>query len=358
MREPFSSAEVSNHPSDRTGNLALYRLLDANLNRAREGLRVIEDWCRFGADRADWSGQCKAMRQTLGQWHRDEFRSARDTVGDVGAGITDPREAVRLDLSQVLRANFGRVEESLRVLEEYGKLYSPEMGAVMKQLRYQTYQLDRDLFLPMLNSARHDKLKAATLYLVTSPSERLLETVESALQGGLTLVQYREKNADDDVRYDRALKLKELCHRYGALFIVNDRIDLALAVDADGVHLGQHDLPYEFARKMLGPEKIIGRSTTNPEEFVRAMAEGPDYIGVGPVHETPTKAGKAAAGYEYVRYAAAHCSIPWFAIGGIDMDNVKAAIEAGATRVSVVRAIMEAEQPKLTTQYFLSQLGV
>jgi thiamine-phosphate pyrophosphorylase len=335
---------------------ALYRLLDANLNRSREGLRVIEDWCRFGLNNGELSAQCKAMRQTLGQWHKPEFRQARDTSGDVGTGITHPQEAVRSDVRAVLQANLCRVEESLRVLEEYGKIYGSSMGAVMKQLRYQTYQLDDALM--NLTKTRHDQLNAAQLYLVTSPSETLLETVESALQGGLKLVQYRDKTADDDVRYDRALALKQLCDRYGALFIVNDRIDLAVAVDADGVHLGQHDLPYAFARKMLGPDKIIGRSTTNPDEFVAAMAEMPDYIGVGPVHETPTKAGKAAAGYDYVKYAAAHCTIPWFAIGGIDMDNVKAAIDAGARRVSVVRAIMAAPEPKLTTQYFLSQLSL
>ena len=341
--------------SSPTPPIALYRLLDANLNRAREGLRVIEDWCRFGLNHPDLSAQCKSMRQTLGQWHKPEFRRARDTAGDVGTAITHPQEAIRSDIKAVLQANLCRVEESLRVLEEYGKVYEPFMGAVMKQLRYQTYQLDHAIMNPV--QSRHDKLKAATLYLVTNPSTTLLETVEAALQGGLMLVQYRDKVQDDDIRYDRALALKALCHRYDALFIVNDRIDLAMAVDADGVHLGQHDLPYAFARKMLGPDKIIGRSTTNPDEFALALADEPDYLGVGPVHETPTKAGKAAAGYKYVKYAAAHCGIPWFAIGGIDMDNVKAVVEAGAKRVSVVRAIMDAKEPKLTTQYLLSQLG-
>jgi thiamine-phosphate pyrophosphorylase len=170
---------------------ALYRLLDANLNRAREGLRVIEDWCRFGLDNGDLSAQCKAMRQTLGQWHRPEFRQARDTAGDVGTGITHPQEAVRSDIQAVLQANLCRVEESLRVLEEYGKIYGSSMGAVMKQLRYQTYQLDSAMM--NLAKTRHDRLNAAQLYLVTSPSDTLLETVEASLQGGLKLVQYATK---------------------------------------------------------------------------------------------------------------------------------------------------------------------
>jgi thiamine-phosphate pyrophosphorylase len=133
-------------------------------------------------------------------------------------------------------------------------------------------------------------------------------------------------------------------------------VDLAIAVDADGVHLGQQDMPIATARQLLGNQRIIGRSTTNPDEMQRAIAEGADYIGVGPVHETPTKAGKAAAGLEYVRYAAAHAPMPWFAIGGVDTENLQPILDAGAMRVAVVRSIMAAEQPMLTTQFFVSQL--
>ncbi|TAF09370.1 MAG: thiamine phosphate synthase, partial [Nostocales cyanobacterium] len=141
-----------------------------------------------------------------------------------------------------------------------------------------------------------------------------------------------------------------------ALFIINDRVDLALAVDADGVHLGQQDMPIAVARQLLGPQKLIGRSTTNSHEMQRAISEGADYIGVGPVYETPTKAGKAAAGLDYVKYAAKNSPIPWFAIGGIDTSNINDVIDAGAQRVAVVRSIMQAEQPTLVTQYFISQL--
>jgi thiamine-phosphate pyrophosphorylase len=194
------------------------------------------------------------------------------------------------------------------------------------------------------------------LYLVTSGSENLAETVEAALKGGLTLVQYREKNADDTVRLEEARKLCQLCHDYEALFLVNDRIDLALAVDADGVHLGTLDMPISLARDLLGPHRLIGRSSTNPDEMQRAITEGADYVGVGPVYETPTKEGKAAVGLQYVSYAAKNCPIPWFAIGGIDPNNLSDVIEIGASRVAVVRSIMQAEQPTLVTQYFLSQL--
>ncbi len=331
---------------------AICRILDANLDRAREGLRIIEEWCRFGLSSVQMAGECKEMRQELATWHSDEIRAARDTSGDPGTELTHPQEEQRISIKQVLQANFCRTQEALRVLEEYGKLYNSGMGVAFKQMRYRVYTLESNL----LAYQRHRLLEQSFLYLVTSSSEQLFLTVEAALQGGLTLVQYREKNADDTIKLANAHKIRQICHHYGALFIMNDRVDLALAVDADGVHLGQEDVPIALARQLLGPHRIIGRSTTNPDEMQRAIAEGADYIGVGPVYETPTKAGKAAAGLDYVKYAAKNASIPWFAIGGIDPNNLNDVLDAGAERVAVVRAIVQAEQPTLITQYFLSQL--
>lgn len=332
---------------------AIYRILDANLDRAREGLRIIEEWCRFGLNARSLTAECKQLRQELARWHTAEMRMARDTPGDVGTELTHPQEENRANLASLLQANFCRVEEALRVLEEYGKLYHPDMGSASKQMRYQVYAMENRV----LSYQRHRILLQSPLYFVTSPSEALLTTVEAALKGGLTLVQYRDKTADDCDRLTNAQKLCQLCHHYGAIFLVNDRVDLALAVNADGVHLGQQDMDIAIARQLLGPQRLIGRSTTNPDEMQRAIQEGADYIGVGPVYATPTKADKAAAGLEYVRYAATNSPIPWFAIGGINVNNIKEVISAGARRVAVVRSLMEAEQPTLVTQFFISQLN-
>jgi thiamine-phosphate pyrophosphorylase len=330
----------------------VYRILDANLDRAREGLRIIEEWCRFGLNDARLAETCKHLRQEVSKWHTPQIRAARDTPGDPGTVLSHPQEEERSSMASLLQANFCRIQEALRVVEEYGKLYDANMGKVFKQMRYQVYTLESTL----MGYHRHQLLWRSHLYLVTSPADNLFEVVESALKGGLTLLQYREKNADDVVRLERAKKLCQLCQDYGALFIINDRVDLALAVDADGVHLGQQDMPIAMARQLLGPQRLIGRSTTNPQEMQRAIAEGADYIGVGPVYETPTKAGKAAAGLDYVSYAAENSSIPWFAIGGIDASNINDVMAAGAERVAVVRSLMQAEQPTLVTQYFISQL--
>ncbi len=356
---PASAPNLDNsrspHPS--LEHLAVLRILDANLDRAREGIRTIEEWCRFGLNDEDSTTQLKHLRQVLASWHSSQIRASRDTPGDLGTALTHSREAVRTDLLALLQANFARVQEALRVLEEYGKLYNLEMSAACKQMRYQLYTIDSQILDPMVNSQstlcqsaenadqRWQQLARARTYLVTSPVPNFLEVVESALKGGIAIVQYREKTAVDDERLAMAKQMRSLCHRYGALFIVNDRIDIAAAADADGVHLGQHDLPMEVARRLLGPDKIVGRSTTNPQELQRALAEEADYIGVGPVHETPTKPGKAAAGDEYVRYAAEHATMPWFTIGGLNADNLEPTLAAGATRVAVVRALMEADDP-------------
>ncbi|MEL6601604.1 MAG: thiamine phosphate synthase [Cyanobacteria bacterium J06614_10] len=353
---------------------ALFRILDANLDRAREGVRVVEEWCRFGLNDEAAMAQLKHLRQSIAGWHSPEIRAARDTPGDLGTALTHPQEAVRSSLAQVLQVNLARAQEALRVLEEYGKLHSAQMATDCKQMRYQLYTLDTQIMEPFLRSdpsasqpaepkdehadlrqKRLQQLAKARTYLVTSPVDNLLAVVESALQGGIAIVQHREKTANDEDRLAIAQQLRALCHRYSALFIVNDRVDIAIAADADGVHLGQQDLPMSAARQILGPDRIVGRSTTNPQELQRAIDEAADYIGVGPVYATPTKPGKAAAGHDYVRYAAQHASMPWFTIGGLNADNIDQTLAAGATRVAVVRALMEAEDPAAVARSLVQQ---
>ena len=331
---------------------AVYRILDANLDRAREGLRIIEEWCRFGLNNPELTEECKKIRQELAQLHGAAIRQARNTPEDVGTDLTHPQEETRGSIEALLQANLCRVQEALRVLEEYGKLYQTQMGVICKQMRYRVYALESYL----LNQDRLKLLENAHLYLVTSPTDDLLDAVESALQGGLTLVQYRDKEADDNIRLVQAQQLCQLCHQYGALLIVNDRVDLALAVNADGVHLGQQDIPIALAREVLGFQKLVGRSTTNPDEMAAAIAEGADYIGVGPVYATPTKPDKKPSGLEYLKYAAANCPIPWYAIGGIDVSNLHEVLSTGATRVAVVRAIMQADNPRSVVRHFIAQL--
>jgi thiamine-phosphate pyrophosphorylase len=189
---------------------------------------------------------------------------------------------------------------------------------------------------------RRQRLNTAALYLVCD--DRPHEFLESALRGGVDIVQLRCKQADDRALLAAARRFKAVCARHGVLFIVNDRPDVAVAADADGVHVGQDDLAVDAARALVGPDQLVGLSTHSPAQ-IDAAPDTVDYIGVGPVQETPTKPGRSAVGLELVRYAAGAASKPFYAIGGISPENVDAVRRAGATRVAVVRALTEAADP-------------
>ena len=178
------------------------------------------------------------------------------------------------------------------------------------------------------------------LYLIAPARDDLAEFLEAAVRGGVDIVQIREKGLADAELLPRLQDARELTRRLGVPLVVNDRADLAILCEADFVHLGQDDLPVDAARR-LG--MAVGQSTHAPKEIDAAEA---DYIGVGPVHETPTKDGRPAVGLALVRYAAQHARQPWFAIGGIDETNAADVIAAGATRIAVVRAIGDAPDPE------------
>lgn len=191
-----------------------------------------------------------------------------------------------------------------------------------------------------------ERLEAARLYFVieATASDRLLH---DALAGGVDVVQLRDHEAGDDVLLEAAERFRAAADDHDALFVMNDRPDLALSAGADGVHVGQDDLPVADVRRLVGADLVIGLSTHGPEQLAAGLESEADYLSVGPVWETPTKEGRAAAGLEYVRHAAATAAgTPWFAIGGIDASNIRAVVAAGATRAVVVRAIRDAPDPR------------
>ena len=200
-------------------------------------------------------------------------------------------------------------------------------------------------------SSRRERLQAARLYFVTDVRPGLEELLAAALAGGVDMVQLRDKRGSDSELLAAAAVFRRVCDEHGALFWLNDRPDLAAASDADGVHVGQEDMDPAEARAIAGPDVLIGLSTHSPAQLDAALASGEaDQLSVGPVWETPTKEGRPAAGLAYIEYAAAHAGArPWFAIGGIDLGNVREVIAAGASRVVVVRAIQDADDPRAAT---------
>jgi thiamine-phosphate pyrophosphorylase len=194
---------------------------------------------------------------------------------------------------------------------------------------------------------RRERLRRARLYFVTDAQPGFEAIVRAALRGGADMVQLREKEADDETTLRAAAGFRALCHEHGALFWLNDRVELALEAGADGVHVGQDDQPVGEVRDRVGPDVLIGLSTHTPEQLDAALGSEADELSVGPVWETPTKSGRPAAGLDYVRYAAAHAGErPWFAIGGIELGNVHEVEAAGARRIVVVRAIRDAPDPE------------
>lgn len=196
--------------------------------------------------------------------------------------------------------------------------------------------------------ALEERLDAVHLYLVTpaqpkaGPLDKFLPRV---LEAGVGAVQLREKQMEAAPLLGFAEVVRRRTEEFGALFILNDRVDVTIAAGADGVHLGRDDLPVDFARRLLGPDALIGLSTHSEEQVLAASLLDVSYIGVGPVHATPTKPGRPPVGYGLVELASRRSGHPFFAIGGIDLDTIEAVIDAGATRVSVLRALTEADDP-------------
>ena len=201
-----------------------------------------------------------------------------------------------------------------------------------------------------------ERLRAARVYLVLEAAAAA-RAVVPALRGGVDLVQLRDKHAGDGEIVRAGRELRAVCAEHGALFLVNDRPDLALACDADGVHVGQDDMPIAEARSILGADRIVGTSTHSPDQVDAADASDADYYAVGPVFETPTKEGRPATGWDLIAYAAGRATKPWFAIGGMNAETARAAAAAGAERVVVVRAIRDAGDPEAAARDVRSALS-
>jgi len=201
-----------------------------------------------------------------------------------------------------------------------------------------------------------ERLGTARLYLVCDA--RPLDWLRAALRGGVDLIQLRDRSLADAGLIEAAVAFRTAAAEAGALFTLNDRPDLVEACGADGVHVGQDDATPAEARAAIGPDRIVGRSTHAPDQADAAQADPDvDYLAVGPVHETPTKPGRPAAGLDYVSYAARTVTKPWFAIGGLDAGNVDAVLARGAERIVVVRAITQAADPEAAARALEERIG-
>jgi thiamine-phosphate pyrophosphorylase len=333
---------------------SVFRILDANLNRAREALRVLEEYARLALDDEALSRRIKALRHELGAAARaiggPRLLSERRIDSDVGTRISLRTEQSRASTTDVAAVAAKRAAESLRSLEEYAKIAGSATGdgtgpTAFERMRYEVYSVEQALFI---GAPRQKRLRDARLHVLLSESScggPWRDVCRAALQGGADVIQLREKELPDAELLDRAGELREMTSEFGALLMVNDRPDIARLCDADGVHLGQEDLRVADARCILGPARLVGVSTHRVEEARRAAAEGADDIGVGPMFASATKPNVHVAGPTLLVEVAGVCAVPLVAIGGIDASNVERLAAPRPFAVAVSRAVIAADNP-------------
>jgi thiamine-phosphate pyrophosphorylase len=340
----------------------IFRILDAAANRAREALRVVEDYVRFVLDDRHLTGLCKQMRHdltaALARLPQRRCLGARETQADVGTTLTAAAEQRREDASVVLAANLARLQESLRSLEEFGKVVDADLAAAIKQLRYRAYTLQRAVEI-----TRHsiERLAGARLYVLIDgrPTVEEFHRLASALiEAGVHVVQLRDKRLGDRGLLERARLLRELTAGSGALFVMNDRPDLAVLARADGVHVGQDELSVKDARTIVGPATLVGVSAHSIEQARQVVLDGANYLGVGPTFPSGTKSFEQFPGLELLRAVAAEIRLPAFAIGGVCRVNLDEVLAAGFTRIAVSEAVASAEDPAAAVDELLAALGL
>ena len=348
---------MQNYNNTNSEDLRIYQIIDANLDRAREGLRVIEDWARFGLGEKKYVEIIKNFRQILGKNHLEIYKKSRNHIVDKCKGLTHQEQIKRKTSEQIISSNSGRVQEALRVIEEFSRLHNNELSKIASEIRYEIYSLEVDL-LSLSKRKRSEKiLRENDLYVISDKKENLLEIIEEILIAGVRIIQYRFKTGTDKDNLQEAIQIKNLCKKYNSLLIINDRVDIALASEADGIHLGQNDLDLKTARKLLGYSKIIGISANNEIDISNALKEGCDYIGVGPVYETTTKKNKKPIGIEKIKTLTKELNIPWFAIGGIKSHNISYLKRNGLKKIALVSQLMNSENPKQDAIMMLKDLS-
>ncbi len=338
------------------------RIIDANANRAREALRVMEEAARFILDDAALTRDVKALRHDLAAALSSlpELPASRDTPGDVGTSIATASEQHRAGVAEVGMAAGKRLSEALRVIEEYAKTLAADEAAVagrVEALRYRGYELERRLSLALSPMRRRQYRLCVLLTAELCPAGDWRAVAEAALAGGADCLQLREKSLEAGELLGRARALVKLARGSAATVIVNDRPDVALLAGAEGVHLGQGDLPVREARRLVGRRLVIGVSTSRLEQARQALADGADYCGVGPMFATSTKHKPDLAGPAYLRQYVAWGRLPHLAIGGIGPDNISTLVDAGVAGVAVSGAVCGSADPAAVCRRLVESLS-
>ncbi len=346
----------------------LLRAIDANANRAREALRVMEDVARFALDHKALCALLKHLRHDLASALAHlpaEPIIARDTPHDVGTKVATDAEGERTGPRSIAIAAAKRLTEALRSIEEHAKALEAHTAAqLIEQIRYRAYDLEQKMVFA-LGSSRRTQWKLCVVLSEKMCALPWQDVARAALDGGADCIQLREKHASDHELLERAHALRAMTREHDAALIINDRADIAMLADADGVHLGHTDLPVSAARRIVGMERLIGASATTVAQTNTAIRDGADYVGLGPMFATDTtltpggRTDGSLAGPSLVReYLTGDISCPpHVAIGGINADNVHELVKAGCKGIAVCAAICASSQPGEATRELLARLS-
>jgi thiamine-phosphate pyrophosphorylase len=323
---------------------------------------MMEDYCRFALNSGALSGRVKQLRHELSAaistLDGGELMASRDTLGDVGIGQSVGGQLERTSLGAAFTAAAKRLTEALRVLSETVQPQDRALAGMLERLRYDAYTLEKDI---LLFASPREKFARVRLYVIISddfPSD-VLSLAARCVAGGADCIQLRAKGIPDDRLFALAVEFVDICRQSRVLSVINDRADIASASGADGVHLGQNDLPIEQVRRLQLTPLIIGRSTHTPKELDRAIASRPAYVSLGPVFTTSTKPTLTAGGLDYVRQglaALADTGIAHVAIGGITRENIDQVIRAGVKGVAVCAAVANAPDPTQSCRRLKSRI--
>ncbi len=351
---------ATSHDDDANADRAIsLRILDANLNRAMEALRTLEDIARF-KDRSFFQHEYKELRHSLRNatksWSASDLLSSRSAMADVGRTDKQPAELSRTDgLKSIVGAATQRAQQSLRSLEEHAKFLYPDTVANVEVARYRIYDINASFALSLERDMEF--LTRAKLYVLADcglPLKEFAERVTSIGQSGVDIIQLRDKEADASKLLEYLDAARESVNVSSTKLIVNDRVDVAKASKAWGVHVGQTDLTVRQSRSMLDAEQVVGLSTHDLNQVRSALEQHCDYIGCGPTFASSTKQFDSFSGLEFLKSARAfldeRClTLPIFAIGGIRVDNLESVLATGIKRVAVQSAIWSAESPSVAT---------
>jgi len=336
------------------------RIIDANANRASEGMRVVEEYVRFVLDDQHLTKQCKQLRhqltEALATFSITDLCAARDTCSDVGTTVTTTGEYTRQNTRDVAIASQKRVEQSLRCIEEYSKTFAPATATVIERLRYQTYVIANAVTATAFSIERLNNVRLYVLLDGQRSTTEFTQLAASLLKAGAHVLQLRDKQLCDRELVARARQLRKLTQHTQTLFIMNDRPDIAALCEADGVHIGQEELSVKDARTIVGAGKLVGLSTHSIEQARQAVLTGADYIGCGPTFPSATKQFDEFPGVAFLRQVSAEIGLPAFAIGGINLDNLAKVTATGFTRVAVGGSVIAAADPAREVRTFLASL--